>query len=327
MSAFVLEPGGVVAARYRVTRPLGHGAYGAVYEAERVAGGPSVALKVMHGRLGRSKDASARFEREADLLSRLRHPALVQVLDYGTTSERLPFIAFELLRGHNLEQEVEYRGRLDLATAYAVMRQVLTGLAAVHDAGIVHRDIKPANIFLCVPERKGGQPLAKLLDFGTARMLSGEQGPRLTASGQMLGTPHYMAPEQVRGETVDARADIYSLGTVLAEMVTGERLLPGDTEIEVYMAHVADEPMELPASLLQSPVASVVARAVSKQPAERYQTAPAMLAALEQAVASTLLVAVGSARRSSRVMAWTLVVVLVLLALALAAGAYLLLTP
>jgi serine/threonine-protein kinase len=277
----VLVHGDVVARRYRVARPLGRGGYGEVYEAERLDGGGSVALKLLHERHAHGGTTERRFEREAALAQRLQHPNIVRVLDFGRADDELPFIVFELLIGRTLRDEIAISGRLDPRRALAVTRQMLGALAYAHHAGVVHRDVKPANVFLCGPS-DAPEALVKVLDFGIAKAVLGDTAStQLTATGQMLGTPQYMAPEQVRGEPVDARADVYAMGAVLAEMLSGQKLVPGETEIEVYMAHVSPQPFVLPPVAAESPFRWCIETAVRKRREDRYSNAQAMLAALE----------------------------------------------
>jgi eukaryotic-like serine/threonine-protein kinase len=281
----VLREGDLCAGRYRVLRPLGRGGYGEVCEAERLDGGGRVAIKLLHERHAQGGAAERRFEREAELAQHLRHPNIVRVLDFGRVEDEVPFIVFELLTGRTLRDELAIAGRLEARRALAVARQMLAALAYAHRAGVVHRDVKPANVFLCGPT-EAPEALVKVLDFGIAKAVVGDFGhTALTATGQMLGTPQYMAPEQVRGEAIDARADVYAMGAVLAEMISGRKLVPGDSEIDVYMAHVSSQPFVLPEAALESPLRPCIEAAVAKRREDRYPNGEAMLAALEAVAA------------------------------------------
>jgi eukaryotic-like serine/threonine-protein kinase len=272
-----LAAGTVVAGRYRLVRELGQGAYGSVFEAERDDGVP-VAVKVMLDRHAANDAEALRFEREAALLVQLRHPNVVEFYDFGHSAEGLPFIAFELLAGRTLRDELRVVGRMAAGRAAGVVRQILDALDAAHRRGIIHRDIKPANVFLCAGD------VVKVLDFGLAKPLRSGGDASLTATGQMIGTPHYMAPESVRGEkNVDTSVDVYAVGAVLAELMSGAKLVPGSTDIELYMEHISDAPFELPAELVGTPLGAIVARAVAKKAGERFRSAGEMLAALEAA--------------------------------------------
>ncbi|MBI4701246.1 MAG: serine/threonine protein kinase [Deltaproteobacteria bacterium] len=280
-----LAPGDIVAGRYCVGSVIGRGGYGAVYEATVLGTGTRLALKVMLGRFSPDEPDARRFEREAALMRRLSHPNIVQPLDAGFTEAGSPFIAFELLQGRSLGQALKTDGALPMARAAAIARDVLRALEAAHAVGIVHRDIKPENVFLC--EGVSGVE-AKVLDFGVAKALAGEEHKptQLTATGQMIGTPHYMAPEQVRALDVSPATDIYALGIVMVEMPGGERAVNGESAIDVYMAHVSREQVPLPPAVTAGPAHAVIERAVRKDPAERYRSAADMLLELEQALAA-----------------------------------------
>lgn len=272
-----LAPGAIIAERYRLQRELGRGAYGAVFAAVRIDSEAPVALKVMHERLGPDSVGARRFEREAQVLRDLRHPNIVQLLDFGTTPDDMPFIAFELLAGRTVRDWLDTRGPLPAAECARVARQILSALGSAHAHDIVHRDIKPANVFLC--DTPPG--LVKVLDFGIAKATTAEAHTALTGTGQMIGTPRYMPPEQVRGEPVDARTDIYAVGAVLAEMVTGAPLVSGDSQIEIFVNQMSDEPHTLTPGIRTSTLAPVIEKAVSKAPEERFQSAHQMSVALD----------------------------------------------
>jgi serine/threonine protein kinase len=280
MSSFSLRDGFVVAERYRIAEPLGHGAYGAVYAAERADDKARVAVKLMHERHADTTDA-LRFDREAALLQRLHDPHVVEILDFGHFDD-MPFLVFELLEGRTLAEELEAIGPLGVERCARVARQILSALQAAHTLSIVHRDVKPANIFLC----EGDTDRVKVLDFGTAKALGEDAGQALTATGQMLGTAQYMAPEQVRGEPVDETADIYSLGTVMAEMITGDKLVTGDNVIDVYMMHVANTPLDLPAVVADCLLGPIIKKALGKTSALRYESVSAMAVEVDRVLSA-----------------------------------------
>lgn len=202
----------VLAGRYEVIRPLGHGAMAVVDLARDIELDRPVALKRLAENLARDEDLRARFLREARLAARLAHPNVVRVFDVGVDGQR-PFIAMEYVEGETLAELVARRGRLPATEAAELGVQICTGLAAVHEAGLVHRDVKPQNLLL------GRDGVLKLGDFGIAL---GTEGTRLTLTGTVLGTVGYLAPEQARGEQVTAAADIYAVGAVLYELLAGE---------------------------------------------------------------------------------------------------------
>jgi serine/threonine protein kinase len=276
-----LKPGDVVGGRYRIDGVVGRGGFGAVYRATQQDTGAAVALKVLMKNLTNSKVDAKRFKREAALVQKLRHPNVVQLLDFGTTDEGVSYIAFELLHGTSLSALLKTEGALPLYRAAQITRDILSALAAAHAMGIIHRDIKPGNVFLLE-----GTDEAKVLDFGIAKAVTGEEAAatQLTEAGQMIGTPHYMAPEQVRGTGVQPSTDVYAAGLLFAEMICGERLVKGGALIDIYMMHISNDPIPLPDEVASSPVGEVIRGAVSKIAEQRYATAHDMLAALDRAM-------------------------------------------
>ena len=274
---------------YRILRQLGAGGMGVVYEAEDTRLGRRVALKFLPVSLGESADAAARFEREARMLSSLNHPNICTIHDIGTMSEAghdRRFIVMELLEGESLRGRI--RGHaMPVDLAVDVASQIADALDAAHAKGIIHRDIKPANIFIT----KRGQ--AKLLDFGVAKP-GGDAGPaheetramveQLTVPGTTVGSINYMSPEQARGQDIDGRSDLFSLGLVLHEMVTGQQAFAGPTSAVVYDAILNRQPA--PASQLNAdaPVEldRIIARTLEKDPKLRYQTAGDLVSELRR---------------------------------------------
>lgn len=273
--------------RYALEQELGRGAFGAVYVARHTILGTRVALKLLHSTQAQEPDAVERFLREARAAASIGSPHIVRVSDAGITSTRQAFLAMELLEGEDLASYLNRRGRLSVHDAIAITRQVLEGLAAAHEAGIVHRDMKPANVFLTRGE--GGAPFAKLLDFGVSKMARSAGGieARLTATGTIVGTPHYMAPEQLmESKSVDGRADLYSVGVMLYELLSGR--LPHDAESlgALIGLVLTTEPIDLSAIMpdVPPPIAAVALRALAKDPAMRFQSAREMSDALRRCV-------------------------------------------
>jgi serine/threonine protein kinase len=221
--------GRVLGDRYRVDERIGSGGMGVVYRATHVLIGKRVAIKVLRRRFARQTDVAQRFAREAQVASSIKHPNVVDINDFGTTPGGSPFCVMEHLDGHTLAREIDRTGRIDPGLALDIAIQVARGLAAAHHARVVHRDLKPDNVFLIPGEREGERTLAiaKILDFGIARVADGKL--RLTAAGSVIGTPEYMSPEQARGDEVDARSDLYALGVMLFEALTGCVPLRGDS--------------------------------------------------------------------------------------------------
>ncbi len=276
-----LTIGDVIADRYRIDGVVGRGGFGAVYQATQLDTGLGVALKVLLKNFSTADKDSKRFRREAALVQQLRHPNVVALLDYGATQLGQPFIAFELLVGEPLSAVVRAGGAMPLERVVQISRGVLKALYAAHSLGIIHRDIKPGNVFLC-----GDGEGIKVLDFGIAKAVSGAQAnvTQLTESGQMIGTPQYMAPEQIRGTGIYPASDLYSLGLVMAEMLTGKKVVQSPALLDVYMQHIDDRPFELAQEVTESPIGPIVQRALAKVLDLRYSTAAEMSADLDGAV-------------------------------------------
>jgi eukaryotic-like serine/threonine-protein kinase len=269
---------------YQIERKLGSGATGIVYRAQHPKQKVPVALKVLNENLGSISSLRRRFEREARVLSKLDHPNIVYITDFGVV-ENYTFIAMELLEGVTLEHVLE-EAPIDFERALRVTREILAGLAFAHDMQVVHRDLKPANVFLCpVPDQ---DEKVKLLDFGLAKMLSVDELSHegtLTRKGRIVGTPAYMAPEQITGVSLDVRADVYSLGVLLFEMLADRRPFTSERRSELLRAHLL-EPVPALASVRKGLVVdpaleNVVRTALQKDPNDRYKDARAMLAAME----------------------------------------------
>ncbi|HEY0096498.1 MAG TPA: serine/threonine-protein kinase, partial [Archangium sp.] len=229
----MLAPGTVVAGRFRVLRSLGQGGMGAVYKAEQLGLGRHVALKVMHPHIASAPGFTERFQREAQVLARLRHPGSVEVYDHGLDAGML-YLAMELVYGETVDSVLQREGILPVTRAVGLAVQVLEVLEAAHALGIVHRDLKPANLFL---ETHGRGERVKVLDFGLATLSGGEE-VRLTQQGMAVGTPGFMSPEQMRGLPLDGRSDLYSLGCVLYELLVGAPPFPVMPSAEVSAAHL-----------------------------------------------------------------------------------------
>jgi hypothetical protein len=282
-----LAAGTVIDGRYRVIAELGAGGMGRVYEAEHMFIRRRMALKLLrHGAGG--PEAAARMVQEATLAGQVPHPAVVRVFDCAALADGQVYVAMELLRGETLEQAL--RRPIDAATAIGVLAEVARGLAAVHRVGVVHRDIKPANIFLARGEA-GVQ--AKLLDFGVAKALPGASelaaGAVRTQAGEVIGTPYYVAPEQVRGGAIDGRADLYSLGVILYEVLTGELPFVGDSYVAILAQHMRVAPLDprqaAPGRGIPDEAARLAMRLLAKEAGER----PADGDAVAEAIAGVLL--------------------------------------
>jgi serine/threonine-protein kinase len=257
---------------YRILSVLDQGGMGLVFEAEHTRLRRRVAVKVLARHLISDMQALARFNREAEIISQLEHPHIVQILDFDTTEQGEPYIVMELLKGESLSDRLEREGCLTIADASRIAHQVASGLFAAHQSDIVHRDLKPANIFLT--ELVGQGTRVKLLDFGISRRVG--VGRSLTGEFDVLGTPDYMAPEQALGKaaSVDHRGDQYALAVIAFEMLSGQTPFSGTDVMDVLQKVVAAEapPIERLAPHVPAAVGDVLQRGLQKNPAARYES-------------------------------------------------------
>jgi serine/threonine-protein kinase len=257
---------------------LGGGGMGEVFEAVQEDLGRRVAIKVMSGPFAHEPTLIERFQREARAVAALGHPHIVQVTDFQNNPGEPPFFVMERLVGESLGERIERSGPLDPDRIGRVAEQVLSALAAAHEAGLVHRDVKPDNVFLCHTDT--GDDLVKLLDFGVAKVLE-EQGPgRLTGTGAIVGTLAYMAPEQAYGDAVDARADVYALGACMYHALTGRPPYDAPTAARLLAAVAGTEPapLDLLRPGLPPALRAIVVTAMARDPAARFPSARIMLA-------------------------------------------------
>jgi serine/threonine protein kinase len=232
---------GRMAGEYRLGKKLGEGGFGAVYEAEHPVLRRRAAVKVLHQAAGVDSDAVLRFISEAQAASQIRSRHIVDIFSFGKLPNGRHFYVMDLLDGHPLDRYLRHVKRCDVVTALQLLRPIAEALDAAHAAGVVHRDLKPQNIFLAWEQ--SGETVPKLLDFGMAKLL-GESSVH-TVSGVPIGTPLYMSPEQARGEKVDRRSDVYALGVVCHEMLSGQVPFMGESPLAVLMAHLTLPPPRL----------------------------------------------------------------------------------
>ncbi len=275
------RPGGTdKIAGYEILGVLGRGGMGVVYKARQVSVDRIVALKVLSAGLARDGTFHDRFVREARAAAAVNHPGIVDVYDVGLDGET-HYIAMEYVEGPSLEELVKQEGRLPIGRALGVMEQVTAALAEAHDAGVLHRDIKPSNILL---SRKGQ---AKVADFGLAKRPATDLS--LTETGHTMGTPLYLPPEAARGESLDARSDLYSLGATFYHLLAGRPPFEGNAFLELALRHVREDPPRLERLAPDTPraVCHIIHRLLAKNPADRFQNARDLLAEL-RAARSTL---------------------------------------
>jgi serine/threonine protein kinase len=272
---------GQVVDKYVLLEKLGEGGFGAVCLAQHSFLGRRVALKLLRPELSLAPEFIERFRREARIAAGLEHPAIVTIFDYGEAGGTC-YLAMELLAGETLDAKLAREGALAPEAALGVLRPVLAALGYAHAHGIVHRDLKPENIMLLSDGR------TKVLDFGIAKIVEGAASQHLTETGAFLGTPLYVAPEQVRGDPIDHRADLYACGVILFEALAGRPPFSGERPADLLRAHLQESPPWLrqvrPDLLFPEALEAVVARALAKDPASRFGSAAEMLAALEAAL-------------------------------------------
>ncbi|MGB5348375.1 MAG: serine/threonine-protein kinase [Polyangiales bacterium] len=278
--------GSILLEQFRIDEQIGTGGMGTVYRARQTTVDRDVAIKVLKPELARDEQAVFRFEREARLAISLDHPNLVRVFLSGRLGDGRLYIVMELLEGRSLAEELEQNGLLTLERALILIMKLCAGLGAVHAAGIVHRDIKPENVYLV--KRGRDEDFVKLVDFGIARVLEADGiGPTTTQSGRVFGTATYISPEAATGEETDQRSDIYSLGVLTYQLLTGVLPFEGKTAGAVLMQHVHQEPPLLDTKgrgvEVPNEVARVVMRALSKDPDSRQQTLAEFLDSLAEA--------------------------------------------
>jgi serine/threonine protein kinase len=279
----LLIPGQILDGRYEILAPLAEGGMGAVYRARRTLLGDDVAIKIVRAdNVG--EDARERFMRESRACAALRHPNIVSILDFNVDREGRPFLVMELLTGPSIRDRIQLRGRLDVEDVQRIVPQVCAALQVAHTRGIVHRDIKPGNIV--EHEFAPGEYVYKLVDFGLANIRESADETRLTGAHQFLGTVAYASPEQLTGGTVDRRSDIYSLGAVVFEMLTGRTPYGGSDPMAVLSGHLLSplprasaERSELPAW-----VDVVIGRAMAKSPDDRWPSAAEMAAVVTASI-------------------------------------------
>jgi eukaryotic-like serine/threonine-protein kinase len=290
--------GRTVAGKFAIEAKLGQGAMGAVYRARQLALEKVVAIKVLHQDRATDVSYAERFRREAKAASRLDHPNSIRVFDFGQEPDGLLYLAMEYIEGRDLRALLSEMGPFAPAAVADILAQVLAALAVAHDLGVLHRDLKPENIMIVRAHGDDGQPIdvVKVCDFGIAKLVEPAKGPagpsggsgRRTTEGLIVGTPEYMSPEQARGEPIDGRSDLYSVGVVLYELLVGQAPFEGDSALSIVIKHLNDAPEPPSARQLgvDAGLEAICLKALQKLPAHRFQSAREMRQALREAASS-----------------------------------------
>ncbi|HEY5962067.1 MAG TPA: serine/threonine-protein kinase [Polyangiaceae bacterium] len=285
-----IEIGDIVAGKYRLLAMIGEGGMGVVYLAEHSLIEKRVALKVLRSEYSMKPELVSRFQQEAISASRIKHPNVLDVFDFGQLEDGSFFLAMEYLSGRDLAAELTESGTIAPERAVRIALQMCRALAVAHARGVVHRDLKPENVFLHVTEE--GDEVVKIVDFGIAQLKGKEDSEaghtrkrRLTRTGMIFGTPEYMSPEQAKGTAVDLRSDIYALGIILYEMVTGAVPFTGTTFMAVLTAHLTQPtpPIDAiaPGTAISNELEQAIMRSLEKDPGQRYQSMRELASALQ----------------------------------------------
>jgi serine/threonine-protein kinase len=280
------KPGDIIADRYRVVELIGRGAMGTVYRAEHVQISKVMAIKLLHRELEQNPENVTRFHREAESASRLNHPNTVHVFDFGRTKSGSLYLVMEYVDGDDLAKVLDQDGPMPFGRVAYLCAQVAGSVEDAHAAGIVHRDLKPENIVIA--EGRDGET-AKVLDFGLAKLFEGNVEAQVTSSGTIVGTPYYMSPEQIQGQELDGRSDVYAIGAIMYECVVGKPPFEAPNPLGVLSKHLSEEP---PRPSARSPLSvpaeadEIILRCLEKDPDRRYQTAEEVRQALIEYLAT-----------------------------------------
>ena len=290
-----VSEGDVLADRYRILRRLGKGGMGEVFLGEHLAIERKVAIKTLSSNMVDRPELADRFLKEAKTASRVRHPNIVDITDFGHTDRGAPFFVMEYLEGEDLKSVLRREGALAWPRVREIGLQICAALSAAHAQGVVHRDMKPDNVFLV---RQAAGELVKVLDFGIAKIITADATQETTQTGVLLGTPEYMSPEQAQDLPLDARSDIYATGVILYRLMTGRVPFQAKSFMTVLHKHIHEPPLPPSKANPTRPISAaqeqVIMTCLAKRPEDRYQSADALAAALRTADAT---VAAGPTRR------------------------------
>lgn len=270
--------GQVVEDRYEVTESIGRGGMSVVFKARDLRLKKNVALKVLMPHLSADPLSVQRFQQEATAASHLDHPNIVKVYNVGSTQSGLPFMAMDLLQGRSLSALIKEKGRLEYTESLNIFVQLTAALAHAHEKGVIHRDLKPSNVILRHADDQGDAEVAKLVDFGIAKVLSqdGQTQAKLTQTGDVFGSPHYMSPEQCLGGELDERSDVYSMGCLMYETLTGQPPHTGESTLQILHKHISETPARIktvvPNSDIPAELEAIVFKCLEPKRAERVQS-------------------------------------------------------
>jgi serine/threonine protein kinase len=278
-----LNIGDIIQNKYRIVKMIGEGGMGAVYEGENTLIARRVAIKVLHNSAAVNPDIVQRFQREAQAAGRIGNDHILDVLDLGNLADGDLFMVMEFLDGENLADRIDRQGRMTPAELYPIARQLLEGLKAAHDAGIIHRDLKPENVFI-LKEKAGNPDFVKIIDFGISKFNVLDGNMQMTATGAVMGTPYYMAPEQAKGSKgADPRSDVYAIGVILYKAITGDEPFSAETFNELLFKIVLADlvPARQLVPELDEAFDSIISKAMAKDPEHRFATCDALIEALD----------------------------------------------
>ncbi|HNB23852.1 MAG TPA: serine/threonine-protein kinase, partial [Candidatus Melainabacteria bacterium] len=277
--------GSVLAGRYEVIQEIGRGALGMVYLAKQRMVDRPVAVKVLYDTCGANSDTFLRFQREAQALSALNHPNIVVIFDFGLSEQGFPFLVMDYIRGTNLRHLIAQEVRLDASRAVPMFIQIADALSHAHARDILHRDLKPDNVVLTMND--SGAEQVKLIDFGLAKRLDEARtgAKKLTMEGQVLGTPAYMSPEQIMGGKLDGRSDVYSMGCLMFNTLTGALPICGTNEIDTMQKHITSEPLDFdkaaPDAVISQGLRKLIQKSLKKHAQDRQQSMAELVKELE----------------------------------------------
>ncbi|MCC6980670.1 MAG: protein kinase [Candidatus Melainabacteria bacterium] len=283
VGAVLLAEGQVVANRYKILAQIGEGGMGSVYKAQDLFLKRTVALKLLHSEIAQKPVLVQRFQKEVEATAKLAHDGIVKVQDMGLSESGAPFMVMDLIDGKGLDEILKEKGHLPVEESLRIAHQIADAIGHAHERGVVHRDLKPSNVI--VLKDASGKSTIKIVDFGIAKLLESEgENDKLTKTGDIFGSPQYMSPEQCRGEALDQRADIYSIGCVLFEMLTGKTAFCAENAVQTILKHLNEARPELDKKLaVPSSVVAIIDKCLEKKKEERYGSCTSLKSDIEKA--------------------------------------------